>query len=96
MTPQGSGTATSTFSIQMARSPSDSRAIGNFGDGRIGAYDPSTGTFIDFVRDGDGNPTVINGLWGLALAPGADSAAVFFTSRPNGEAHGLLGTLKAN
>ena len=60
--------------------------IGNFGDGRIGAYDPSTGSFIDFVRDGIGNPLVIGGLWGLTLGPSVDSTAVFFTSGPDGEA----------
>ena len=67
--------------------------LGNFGDGRIGAYDPTTGGFIDFLRDGTGNPIVIDGLWGLTFGPSADSTALFFTAGPDGEAHGLLGTL---
>ena len=67
--------------------------VGNFGDGRVSAYDPTTGAFIDVLRDGTGNPIVIDGLWGLAFGPGADSTTLFFTAGPDGEAHGLLGTL---
>jgi uncharacterized protein (TIGR03118 family) len=68
--------------------------VGNFGDGRIGAYDPTTGGFIDFLRDSTGNAIVIDGLWGLTFGPSADSTALFFTAGPDGEAHGLLGTLR--
>jgi len=67
--------------------------VGNFGDGRIGAYDPTTGGFIDVLRDGTGNPIVIDGLWGLTFGPGADSTTLFFAAGPDGEAHGLLGKL---
>lgn len=67
--------------------------VGNFGDGRIGAYDPSTGSFVDFLRDAAGAPIVIDGLWGLTFGPGADSSALFFTAGPSGESHGLLGRL---
>ena len=67
--------------------------LGNFGDGRIGAYDPTTGGFIDVLRDGTGNPIVIDGLWGLTFGPGADSTTLFFAAGPDGEAHGLLGKL---
>ncbi|PYP59563.1 MAG: TIGR03118 family protein [Gemmatimonadetes bacterium] len=69
--------------------------LGNFGDGRIGAYDPATGSFIDFLRDGTANPIVIDGLWGLTFGPSPDSTTLFFTAGPDGEAHGLLGTLTA-
>jgi uncharacterized protein (TIGR03118 family) len=67
--------------------------VGNFGDGRIGAYDPSTGSFVDFLRDAAGAPIAIDGLWGLTFGPGADSTALFFTAGPSGESHGLLGRL---
>src|SRR5439155_1124011 len=49
--------------------------------------------FDAFLRDGTGNPTVIGGGWGLTFGPSADSTALFFTAGPDGEAHGLLGTL---
>jgi uncharacterized protein (TIGR03118 family) len=67
--------------------------VGNFGDGRVGAYDPSTGSFVDFLRDAAGAPIVIDGLWGLTFGPGADSTVLFFTSGPSGESHGVLGRL---
>jgi uncharacterized protein (TIGR03118 family) len=69
--------------------------IGNFGDGRIGAYDPATGSLIDVVGDAPGAPVVIEGLWGLTFPPGADSTTLFFSAGPGGEAHGLIGTLRA-
>lgn len=68
--------------------------IGNFGDGRIDAYNPATGGFVDALRDASGTPIVIDGLWGLTFSPIADSTTLFYTAGPNGEAHGLLGTLK--
>jgi len=68
--------------------------IGNFGDGRIGAYDPTSGSFIDFLRDTTSTPTTIEGLWGLVFGPNAAAPTLFFSSGPSGEAHGLLGTLR--
>ncbi len=70
--------------------------VGNFGDGRINAYDGS-GHFRGTLRGTNGKPLVIDGLWGLrrgnALAGGSD--AVWFAAGPGDESHGLLGTLKA-
>ena len=68
--------------------------IGNFGDGRIGAYDPTSGSFIDFLRDTTSTPTTIEGLWGLGFGPNSAAPTLFFSSGPSGEAHGLLGTLR--
>ena len=68
--------------------------IGNFGDGRIGAYDPTTGNFIDFLRDTTSTPITIEGFWGLVFGPNAAAPTLFFSSGPSGEAHGLLGTLR--
>jgi len=69
--------------------------IGNFGDGLIGAYDPNSGSFIDEVRDSNGHPIDIGGLWGLTFSPTA-ATTLWFSSGPNEEANGLIGTLKAN
>ena len=69
--------------------------IGNFGDGRIGAYDPTTGKLVDMMRDSTTKPIVISGLWGLAFGAGANSTKLYFAAGPSGETHGLLGTLTA-
>jgi uncharacterized protein (TIGR03118 family) len=72
--------------------------IGNFGDGRIHAFDPNTGEVVGQLRGTSGKPLVIDGLWGLmtgdAAAGGPD--AVWFSAGPDGEAHGLVGVLRAN
>src|SRR5438876_2508891 len=39
--------------------------VGNFGDGRINAFDPATGASLGPLTDGSGHPITIPGLWGL-------------------------------
>ena len=73
--------------------------IGNFGDGRINAYDPTTGEFQGRVSTPSGGPIVIDGLWGLRFAPatpGAGPNTLFFTAGLNHEADGLFGTIVPN
>jgi uncharacterized protein (TIGR03118 family) len=43
--------------------------VGNFGDGTINAFDPSTGAAMGTLSFPEGDPIVINGLWGLTFAP---------------------------
>jgi uncharacterized protein (TIGR03118 family) len=68
--------------------------IGNFGDGRIGAYD-RRGRFLDELRDADGRPIQIDGLWTLTPGGGRHSSpdTLFFTAGPNGETDGIFGTI---
>jgi uncharacterized protein (TIGR03118 family) len=72
--------------------------IGNFGDGRIHAFDPQTGEVLGTLRGTNGQPLVIDGLWALlvgdAVAGGPD--AVWFSAGPDDEQHGLLGILRAS
>jgi uncharacterized protein (TIGR03118 family) len=73
--------------------------VGNFGNGRINAYDPTSGKFQGRLSRPDGGPIAIDGLWGLRFAPttpGAGPNALFFTAGPNDEADGLFGTLVPN
>jgi len=73
--------------------------VGNFGDGTINAFDATSGEFIKTLTDTNGNPVVIDGLWGLRFGIGgsADTArTLFFTAGPNDEAHGLFGELIAS
>jgi uncharacterized protein (TIGR03118 family) len=71
--------------------------IGNFGDGRIHAFDPNTGEVLGTLRGTSGAPLAIDGLWALmvgnAVAGGPNS--VWFSAGPDEEAHGLLGVLRA-
>ena len=69
--------------------------VGNFGDGRINAYDPASGRPLGRLTSG-GAPVVIDGLWGLSFGNGqADQPlrTLFFTSGPGDEKHGLYGRI---
>jgi uncharacterized protein (TIGR03118 family) len=70
--------------------------VANFGDGKINAYNLSTGKLDGTVSKADGTPIVIDGLWGLAFGNGINSQPVntlFFTAGPADEAHGLYGRI---
>jgi uncharacterized protein (TIGR03118 family) len=70
--------------------------IGNFGDGKIGAYDVATGAFRGYLHDSSNTPLVIDGLWDLQFGVAtAQATTLFFSAGPNGETHGLIGTLTA-
>jgi len=72
--------------------------IGNFGDGRIHAFNLASGRFDGTLSDSHHHPIQIDGLWGLlvgdAAAGGPDS--IWFSAGPDSEAHGLLGLLQAS
>jgi uncharacterized protein (TIGR03118 family) len=73
--------------------------VGNFGDGHINAYNPTTGAFVGSLNDAAGNPIAINGLWGLQFGNGTtagDSGTLYFTAGLNGETDGVFGSLKPN
>jgi uncharacterized protein (TIGR03118 family) len=70
--------------------------IGNFGDGRINAFNPTTGVWLGTVNDTNGNPFAIKGLWAIAFGnggSGGDAHTLYFTAGLNGEADGLFGSL---
>ena len=70
--------------------------VGNFGDGLIHAYDPTTGALKETLMDANGNPLLIDGLWGLDFGNGGGSGptgTLYFTAGPDGESHGLFGEL---
>ena len=70
--------------------------VGNFGDGRIHAYDIHTGRMLGTLRRPHGGPVVIDGLWGLRFGNGVTGArnALLFSAGPDDESHGLLGELR--
>lgn len=70
--------------------------VGNFGDGRINAYDLATGQFVGRLKAPGGRPIQIDGLWGIAFGKGFASAPVntlFFAAGPGDELHGLYGRI---
>ncbi|MGW6378043.1 TIGR03118 family protein [Rhodococcus sp. NPDC055112] len=73
--------------------------VGNFaGAGRILAFDDATGDFVDYLRDGAGEPLAVEGLWGLLFGNGeslGDADALYFTAGPEEEKDGLFGALRA-
>jgi uncharacterized protein (TIGR03118 family) len=71
--------------------------IGNFGDGRINAYDPVDGKFLGARRDAHGSRIIIDGLWALQFGNGVIGSpqSLLFTAGPDDEAHGLFGELTA-
>ncbi len=70
--------------------------VGNFGNGRINAFDAVTGASLGALKDPDGEPIQINGLWALKVGNGGAGGAadtVYFTAGLFGETHGLFGSL---
>jgi uncharacterized protein (TIGR03118 family) len=70
--------------------------VGNFGDGTISAFDPTTGTFEGLLDGTDGKPLMLGDLWALTTGNGGlggSPGAVYFTSGIIDEAHGLFGSI---
>ncbi|GAA5083514.1 TIGR03118 family protein [Nocardia iowensis] len=72
--------------------------IGNFGGaGYVLAFDDATGKFVDYLRDTDGKPVAIEGLWALMFGNGeslGDADSLYFTAGPDDEKDGLFGKLR--
>jgi uncharacterized protein (TIGR03118 family) len=80
--------------------------VGNFGDGRIHAFDPHNGNFRTTLTDTAGKPIAIENLWALRFGNGANAGSantLFFTAGlvddptagPFGASAGLFGSLQA-
>jgi uncharacterized protein (TIGR03118 family) len=72
--------------------------VGNFGDGRINAFDPVTGNHLGTLSKADGNAIVIDGLWGIAFGNGINnqpSTTLFFAAGPNAGSDGVYGRIDA-
>jgi uncharacterized protein (TIGR03118 family) len=78
--------------------------VGNFGDGKINAYNITTGKLNGTLNDAKGNPISIPGLWSINFGSGArneDPGTLYFTAGIGGgpnndpvESHGLLGSIQ--
>jgi uncharacterized protein (TIGR03118 family) len=73
--------------------------VGNFGDGKINAFNITTGAFLGTLNDELGNPVVIPGLWAIAFGNGVgggDTGALYFNAGYDSERHGLFGSLRSS
>ena len=70
--------------------------VGNFGDGRINAYDMSTGQWLGLLHRPNGRPLAIQGLWGLMFGNGVTGSPsdLLFSAGIAAEAHGLVGEIR--
>ena len=79
--------------------------VGNFdfdGNGRISAYNKTTGAFLGLLQDESGTPINIEGLWALRFGNdtpsnngnGGEAGTLYFTAGIGHELHGLFGSLK--
>jgi uncharacterized protein (TIGR03118 family) len=99
--PWGVAIAPTTFGIY-----GGALLIGNFGDGVINAYNPTTFAYLGRLADGTGKTLVYGTLWDLVFgntpaAPGTAAVAgaagtLYFTAGLAGQKHGLLGQISVN
>lgn len=73
--------------------------VGNFGDGVINVYDPSTYNLLGQLTDASGNVIANPGLWeivfGQANPSVGDPNTLYFAAGLNGETAGLFGSIAA-
>ncbi|HET7107453.1 MAG TPA: TIGR03118 family protein [Candidatus Acidoferrum sp.] len=69
--------------------------IGNVGDGKINAFNPTTGQLLGTLVDGNGDAISQLGLHGLVFRPDGFGApnTLYFTSQVSAETDGLFGAL---
>jgi len=70
--------------------------VGNFGDGRINAYDLVFDVPLGDLRDKSNHAIAIEGLWGIAFGNGMlnqPADTLFFAAGPGDENHGLYGRI---
>jgi uncharacterized protein (TIGR03118 family) len=83
--PWGLAIAPSTFGTF-----ANSLLVGNLDDGKINAFDPSSGAFLGALSGKNGKPIVIDGLWAIDAVPTGD---LTFSAGPEGYSAGLLGLI---
>jgi uncharacterized protein (TIGR03118 family) len=70
--------------------------VGNVGDGRIHAFNPTNAAFLGTLGNPAGEPLVVMGLWGLTFgndAQAGDSQTLYFTASRHDENNGIFGSI---
>jgi uncharacterized protein (TIGR03118 family) len=83
--PWGMAMAPSTFGTF-----ANALLVGNLDNGKINAFNPTTGAFLGALSGKGGKPIVIDGLWGLDAVPTGD---LTFSAGPEGYSSGELGLI---
>lgn len=89
--PWGIAMAPSTFGAAAGK-----LLVGNFGDGRIHAFDPDSGAVVGVLAKADKTPIAIDGLWGIAFGNGLNDQplnTLFYAAGPANETHGAYGRI---
>ncbi len=76
---------------------SNALLVANTHNGKINAYDPTTGAFLGRLADATGEAIHIDGLWALHFGNGTvsgDRNALYFTAVGKKHGHGLFGSLR--
>ncbi len=77
---------------------SNALLVGNFGGaGKVAAFNPTTGRFIDYLRNETGQAIGLDGTWALMFGNGVslgDTHALYFAAGPEAETAGLFGSLR--
>jgi len=77
---------------------SNSLLVGNFGDGKIHAYDPASGTLVGTVADSTGTAFAAPGLWAIVFGNDHHNQphnTLFYAAGLNNEANGVYGRIDA-
>jgi uncharacterized protein (TIGR03118 family) len=93
--PWGVAFAPATFGVY-----ANDLLIGNFGDGTVNVYNPTTFAYLGQLMDGTGKSFVYPSLWdlqaGTSTQNGQSVGTVFFTSGLANETHGLFAEIFNN
>ena len=71
--------------------------MGNFGDGRITAFDADSYGMLGQLEIRDGVPVEIAGLWAIAFGNdemAGDHDDLYFTAGPGDEMNGIFGVIE--
>ncbi len=78
---------------------SNTLLVANFGSGKIVAYDTTSHSYKNVLRDNSTNPLKIEKIWGLLFGNGeslGDANALYFTAGPDDEKDGVFGVLRVD
>lgn len=70
--------------------------VGNFGDGTINEFDPTTGSYVGTLSDANNKPIAYPGLWGISFGNDHQKQphnTLFFAAGLNDEMDGLYGRI---
>jgi uncharacterized protein (TIGR03118 family) len=71
--------------------------VGNFGNGTINAFNPTTGVYVGTIDGPGGTPLVNSGLWALEFGNGNTGSSpntLYFTAGIDNQAEGLFGEIQ--